>query len=648
MSISPVSGFANSDKENGLRNSGASWNRKKVFVGVLPAPSSVARQARFDRIRDITFDRCFNSSNLSDKVSADLAIRFQFGSKNPDVDVIYRLVSKVKDKRILRSLFMQILKEPLGFSNEQKATLVELFLHYGDISHENMRILFVCKSIMSYMDRNFLISLYVSSKSPFESLNFIDVIGLDRCEEVLIFCLKNRFAQSINILVGKMPNESLRRVVAELLRHQKDQVFTSMKLLPQSLFFQEKDQFFAYFTSLTHLDLRKESNVELAKTFFGSKDISAYLLSSDPDPAVDHMKSAFSVAMADRSLVPKDVLESVPYYASTLFTTDHAYVSDAVTRLLLDEDLVLNSMILHFIDCLSIDTIHVLDARLTKMSQKGGSSAEYAQVFLDEAKYEHILLWKRSAGYEHLQNLPFIAKGTQVDKDGEIDEAEATDIVEHLNVSSPSSMWFSQLSLAKDLVGGVCSAMTFRALRLLRDQSDQSSTLTKIKKIEPDLIYVKQEYRTIQAAYNTIGRIDESQPFNASFDRDKMESLLKQECPNQTIVSSSEQFIQGNADTTAKIAAHLCTMPLGQYIVRSICPLDPTDPDYATLHQTIKAKGEQYGHTTLLIKESNATYYYDPTLGFMHLTHPEQLPMILAWEHARWNLPQTTLYQISN
>jgi hypothetical protein len=61
-----------------------------------------------------------------------------------------------------------------------------------------------------------------------------------------------------------------------------------------------------------------------------------------------------------------------------------------------------------------------------------------------------------------------------------------------------------------------------------------------------------------------------------------------------------------------------------------------------------KSKGENYGHTTLLIKENNSTFYYDPTVGFMEFTNPEQLPMILQWEHARWNLPQTTLYQVSN
>jgi hypothetical protein len=597
------------------------------------------------------YAQCLSPESLS--VDAETAIINEFTSLNPDINKVCRLIPRVKNTRLLTSLFIRIPTWSCAMNNSDKAKLISLLLIHADLCESDRNRIFKFKDIMSHMHKGDLVHQYLSLENPVEEPAFIEVVGLTRIHELLLFCMKHELVDSISKLSLRMPDLSFKQFIKTLLSSGAETDMQSVLLIPTECLFVAKEEFLAYFDSLSTIDFQQPTNIKLANLFFGSEKLGDYLLSEGGASKLEDLKSAFSILLRNRNFLDSDLAYYIPLLALKIFPLDSLYVSDLCTQLFLSADVTLSPFLIHLIDYLSIPAMNQLEAKLVNMIKKGGDLERDAKIFIQHAKKKHICIWKLSGSYDRLQNLPLLCKGTQIGKDGIIDFPKATNIINTLNSNAPNPICFDQESLVEELEGGVCSAMSFRALKMFENQPDNLIAPERIKNIGPSILSVQTEYRSIQAAYNTISRIDESHPFTTEFNRAKIEALLKHECPTKRIVSQSQTFNIDHPTAPVMIATCLELLPEGKYIVRSLQPIDSIESDESKSSDddsvdTSKSKGEHYGHTTLLIKQKNATYYYDPAVGFMEFTDVAQFPMLLAWEHEKWSLPETTLYQISN
>jgi hypothetical protein len=642
INTEPLSFAASSPLGRGLPHA----ERRRSLVSPT-SPLGSARAQLESRV-----DRLYSNAMSAEAASADFEQELisEFSSLSLDLNKICRLIPRVRNYEVLRNVFIKNLDVSRAIEVEDKARLIELILTHGNLCEEDRNRIFRCGDIMTHMDKDDLVGLYLSSKRPFEAPAFIAVVGEARIKDLFHFCLKHNLGDSILELSLRMPDSVFKRFVQVQLSVGSDASLRLLSRIPVDHLVVARDAFLSHFEHLPEVDFNHPPNLKLANAFFLSEEVADYLFEGAEPPKLEHQKSAFSLLLKYSSSLDESLSPFITMLATDIFPLDPSYVSNVCAQFFLSEDVPLTTTWIQLIDYLSVDAVNQLVTKLEKLIKKGGDFASQAKSFINITKKRHISIWKLSGPYDHLSNLLLVSKGTQIGKDGLVDLSRAQNIISSLNWQAPNSISFCQDDLVEELEGGVCSAMAFDFLSQFERQPDYLDVSERFKQIQDSILLVEPNHRTVQAAYNTISRADESQPFSEKFNRAKIEALLKYECPLSSVISQSPTFNLDLSNSNAKITSYLEILSDGKYIVRSLQPHDSdssSDSD-EDLEYSSNSKGESYGHTTLLIKEEGSTYYYDPAVGIVQFTDPAHFPMILSWEHERWSLPQVTLYQISN
>lgn len=196
-----------------------------------------------------------------------------------------------------------------------------------------------------------------------------------------------------------------------------------------------------------------------------------------------------------------------------------------------------------------------------------------------------------------------IAPGTQNDSEGSIDSGYAEETCTALNHDNASPAIFNSDRISNPISGGTCSAMTFTvAYSYINFSATHENQPEKHIKILPILIPNGSNlaYRTQQAVFNTIERSRES----GDFKKDKMESLSGYF--DLTISYASQEIDLSKGTAQADIKDVFSKIPEGIFIIRTLLPSD-------------NHKEEEHGHSMLLIKQKDASFFYDPNKGLFQL-----------------------------
>lgn len=388
--------------------------------------------------------------------------------------------------------------------------------------------------------------------------------------------------------------------------------------------------------------LREEGNHPVTKLFLSNPTVVEYIFFR-----ADLTPEDFDF------LVEKDFLNSV--HAGSDF---HAHFDASPSSLMpfikgwihaKNSTNIFNSAIaasVEYLDQKSLDILNVkIDQWLDDPDLHGAQVARLNQFIAQTEKYS-LFLWKRRFPKE-TQNVIQIAKGSQEGKDGPVNTADSTQIVRTLKKLAPPSVQFNKNKVYPDLLGGTCSAMTLSFLaNYLEQRKKSASALEAIETIAPEHTSSSEKFRTTQMAYNTIERKRESDDFK----KDKIEALLQLELPYSSIERTSANLDINNPEAKEDVEFLYNHLPDGEYVVRTLHISE--GEEFLRIKfgpaETKGSKEEEYGHSTLFIKENDRYYYYDPATGPLELTHPSQLYTILSWQNHRWSIPLTRFYKVGS
>lgn len=230
-----------------------------------------------------------------------------------------------------------------------------------------------------------------------------------------------------------------------------------------------------------------------------------------------------------------------------------------------------------------------------------------------------------------------IKEGTQEENRGEIDVSLAQDYCDALNdLSEKTHVAFSADRLQNPLTGGTCSAMAFEFINDYLTNRLSSNPEKIIHEMGDKYQRSSEKFRTHQAVFNTLHR--DAQYPSDDFMRDKIGAMLR--FYDRTITDASERFYiefgTKNEIEQAKetIASFLDNYPEGIFVVRSIL--------FGT-----NDKGEEYGHSTVLIREPDKTFFYDPNQGIFELSNESQdVVDILKPMMQKWVVPFGRIYKV--
>lgn len=323
-----------------------------------------------------------------------------------------------------------------------------------------------------------------------------------------------------------------------------------------------------------------------------------------------------------------------------IFAKDKSWISTFFQKLLFEETDPLKiftastAILLPYLNLETLEQVnHKLDQTIVGKTPK--QMFKLAPFMLGASKV-HLLGWKYHYDPE-VRDYTQISIATQFDKDGPIDQEKAETIIQTLNDKAPSSVRFDTNFLFDDLSGGTCSAMTLRLLKEYREERQRSrSALEALQRVGPKIATSSPDFRTIQAAYNTITK--KGNPLD--FKKDKIEALLHYENPDLTIISHSPDLDLFHTTTNDALEKQYQGMDDGIYVVRLIHPHNVNAP------HTHKVKEEAFGHTTLCIKEAGQFFYFDPSIGVLQLNKPSQLSLVIQWQNERWNLSTARFYKV--
>lgn len=293
------------------------------------------------------------------------------------------------------------------------------------------------------------------------------------------------------------------------------------------------------------------------------------------------------------------------------------------------------------IDYLDTETTLILREKLDRLKNSTRITEDQEDeldFFINEIEEKSLIGWSYKYP-EEARNFNWLFKGSQDGKDGFTNLPRASQILTVLNLRAPPTVTFDEEQLDNYLLGGTCSAMTLSFLKeFLAARTTAPDALSAIQTIAPRYKNSSYEFRTTQSAYNTISK----QEVSLDFKKDKIEALLQYENPDCTIERVSASIDIENEKSSDGVEFLYENLPDGQYIVRAL----NMEGNGKKGKERKSAKEEEYGHTTLYIKENGNHYYYDPATGPIQLNNSSQLPMILDWQHARWNLPSIRFYKV--
>jgi hypothetical protein len=219
---------------------------------------------------------------------------------------------------------------------------------------------------------------------------------------------------------------------------------------------------------------------------------------------------------------------------------------------------------------------------------------------------------------------------------GPVDWSNALAHCQVLNDRAPPSIFFNYDLLVNNLEGGACSAMSLVFLRKLLNAKKQAEHL-EIEDIIRKVIPIKettQKHRNVQAAFNTIS-IQKSNLGQDSMrsSQDKIQALLNfygiEVEEGTPILNLSE------ADLLEKFDDIVDKLPSGIYVMR--------------MRQEVgNHKGEEKGHTAIMVKDNPNYFIYEPNKGLVKLKHDFMTTIYsyLANLHNEFDIPHLRIYKV--
>ena len=238
-----------------------------------------------------------------------------------------------------------------------------------------------------------------------------------------------------------------------------------------------------------------------------------------------------------------------------------------------------------------------------------------------------------------VQNL--IKRGSQAACNGDAPKEAAGNIVDRLQQRTVAGIKFNKSKLDGTVSGGTCSAMSLNFMHeFFKWFETKGNPALSVKNVHDAITEMNdvaieranQDFRTLQAAYNTIEKDSAVNLSEEDFMHAKVESLAHHfdlTLGKGSIVKVRER----GAKTQLKNVFN--SLVDGTYVVRQILPKD-------------NEKGEEHGHTCILIKTGETFFFYDPNPGVKSVTHDDgaQLFEILKGIDTQWQDPLVQIYPV--
>ncbi len=216
-----------------------------------------------------------------------------------------------------------------------------------------------------------------------------------------------------------------------------------------------------------------------------------------------------------------------------------------------------------------------------------------------------------------------------------VDSPLTTDICERLNARAPASTSFHPEKLSPFLHDGACTALSMNfAMRYLvlafTQAFEEEDSLMSFIQFHFGSFY---EFCAAQAALNTLEKQGEE---SSDFLKDKAEAIVS--LYGQTISYASPSIDLEDDCSLATFREIMLTLPDGVFFLRSILPAD-------------NAKGEEHGHSAILVKKGSATYFYDPNYGLEKLDKKwskavKKIYHHIFNSHLQFHTPILRIYQL--
>lgn len=637
-----------------IRNS-RSRLRERVLRCGSELSESQQRLNQASRFPGIPFHYLTISTGQSGRITA--VFSNAISPRNPEVELadelemsvlniskIRALLPKIANKEFVTNCYLKLLSPNASPSINTAPRLVEAFLECGGMSEETKKSFFASPINLKKIDQKFLVDLFLSLKTPPNSYAFIYSMGSYRLEEVFVACLSHKLSSSLQGLFNKYGSVEFSKL---LKRNITDWTFTAatVKLLtPYSHLVREvNESIFSYYIQLFRSDSSLEA-LASSKGFLFRAEVFDYLTGENQNPSIEHLLVAFHVYWSLQQESSDELFDTAITVAEAIYTKDPESINNYILNLLKSTppQSCFSSLLIEILPLLSAETIQVICEKLKQLTSEPVLDTSSVE-FIQELKEGSLHIW--STDYApNVRNYTVLAKGTQIGKDGEFDMDKTLDIMKTLRSKSPNTVEFDYGRIQAYLSGGVCSAMTLRLLSLFREaiKSSASSISEALKKAATAVKIAGPEYRAIQSAYNTIGKTEIN---SGDFKRDKIQALLNYDNSDLAISLASSEIDLSASDSLSKLRDEINSLPDGTYVTRSLNPFQSSTPNSQPTPSSIKQ--ENYGHSTLLIKDQGIGYYYDPAIGVLQLNSPEQLHMILQWQNTRWRLPLTRFYQVA-
>jgi len=523
---------------------------------------------------------------------------------------------------LIKNEYIQILNSS-SLSGREQAKLAKIFLIHGRLSDEEKRGIGFYSNIMSELDPDFLFNLATSCNQPVQPILNHLAFRDPRNQKILQYCWDHQLVNSIQAFL--LHNENC--------------------LIPLIQQENMNEKFILNLFRWLNIETKAVIFEKLPKspTFFDHEDVKQYLESGNApfsalEMGFDHYWNHIEPLDEDDLILLNNIAHQI-----------HQGDSRILSQFASQETFDLKKPWAAILDCLDTTTTNALDQQFAEFSNKDGF-----QLFLSIAANFSFLAWKH---WKNGENYTLISAGSQIGRDGVVDQTVSNRVCATLNGFHPNGVIFDPSKMNSYLTGGTCSAMTLQFLKdyraipkciqnLVDDKvtgqglnalgyNYSSSALETLKKISDKYRTSSPAFRNIQMAYNTIKQCGTPNDFKKA----KMEALVKYENPTLSLKDPAEI----NLDPLGDITTFYNNAPEGIFVGRLLRPL-LTDADF--MDPTKRDKAECYGHTTLLIKEKGQVFYYDPGIGVIQVHTPAQLGLALSWQAHRWALLSIRFYQV--
>lgn len=562
------------------------------------------------------FNRVMTVSNLEDALS-DLVY-----GETVNLNEIKRLLPKINNPDLLIKIFNDLRSDHCEHSSKDRAQLLMILCDY--VPEETKKTIFEHYILLVDLDEEFLLNLADSMKTPVDS-KFLTLRIKNQVDRYVRYCCKNELWKEISFLLHSnrdKTEETLKEVIS------KDPSLAFNLIDSLSL-----EMFQWLFTTISN----GEYSDKLKMDFFSADRCILYLIGDEA--TLEHRTLGFHFYWNVEENTDQTSISFITALSNKLYLQNQDILNEFALNQINENahEFIGQRPVCAITPCLDIDILEKLDEKIEEL----GDNQLIADYIENNGRYcFHAFKYDFP---QSMREFTMVSKGSQIAKDGDVDES-VSDLITKLNQNTATAgipVYFNANHVVDHLTGGTCSAMTLHFLKRYKEaRLSTEDARTAIQMIGDKFRHSTKEFRTIQAAYNTIEKLSLSPDFKKA----KIAALLKLENPELSIVEKSDEIIL-NEDPfwLSKIESIFDKRETANYVVRCLCPLKTGDE----MIREFTIKEERYGHSTLLIKEEGKAYYYDPAIGTIELESGTQLAMILAWQNDKHEIPLARFYKVN-